>query len=157
MHVSLLVLGLLVCLLVCLHAVPSNMHYNSPYVVPGRTFGQGGCHTANSSAREGAYMSTPTPVESAPVHFPQVRVSNKEGVCVQLLVEDGEGASLSRVASRSSAAFVTMAGTVVRTEMDPVPRVTPVLETQQICQRFAAFGHGKGACQARTLSLLRTR
>ena len=38
-------------------------------------------------------MSTPTPVESAPVHFPQVRVSNKEGVCVQLLVEDGEGAS----------------------------------------------------------------
>ena len=56
------------------------MHHNSPYVVPGRTFGQGGCHTANSSAREGAYMSTPTPVEPAPVHFPQVRVSDKEGV-----------------------------------------------------------------------------
>ena len=56
------------------------MHYNSPYVVPGRTFGQGGGHTASSSAREGAYMSTPTPVEPAPVHFPQVRVSTKEGV-----------------------------------------------------------------------------
>ena len=49
-------------------------------------------------------------------------------------MEDGEGVSLSRVASRSSAAFVTMAGIPVRTEMDPVPkpRVTPLLETQQI-------------------------
>ena len=74
-------------------------------------------------------------------------------------MEDGEGVSLSRVASRSSAAFVTMAGTLVRTEMDPVPkpRVTPLLETQQICQWFAAFGQGNGACQAHTLSLLCTR
>ena len=37
-------------------------------------------------------------------------------------MEDGEGVSLSRVASRSSAAFVTMAGTLVRTEMDPVAK-----------------------------------
>ena len=79
--------------------------------------------------------------------------------CVQLLVEDGEGVSLSRVASRSSAAFVTMAGIPVRTEMDPVPKpgVTLLRETQQIRQRFAAFGQRKGACQAHTLSLLRTR
>ena len=69
--------------------------------------------------------------------------------CVQLLVEDGEGVSLSRVASRSSAAFVTMADAFVRTEMDPVPkpRVTLLLETQQICHWFAAFGQGKGACR----------
>ena len=51
-------------------------------------------------------------------------------------MEDGEGVSLSRVASRSSAAFVTTAGTLVRTEMDPVPKpiVTPLFETQQIYQ-----------------------
>ena len=54
------------------------MHHNSPYEVPGRTFGQAGCHTASSSAREGVYMSTPTPVEPAPVHFPQVGVSDKD-------------------------------------------------------------------------------
>ena len=49
-------------------------------------------------------------------------------------MEDGEGVSLSRVASRYPAASVTMAGTLVRTEMDPVPkpRVTPLLETQQV-------------------------
>ena len=93
------------------------MHHNSPYEVPGRTFGQAGCHTASSSAREGVYMSTPTPVEPAPVQFPQVRVSDKEGV-YSFLLEGGEGVSLFRVASRSSAAFVTMAGTLLRTEMD---------------------------------------
>ena len=80
-------------------------------------------------------MSTPTPVEPAPVQFPQVRVSDKEGV-YSFLLEGGEGVSLSRVASRSSAAFVTMAGIPVRTEMDPVPkpRVTLLRETQQIYQ-----------------------
>ena len=73
-------------------------------------------------------------------------------------MEDGEGVSLSRVASRYSAVSVTMAGTLVRTEMDPVPklRVTPLLETQQIGQWFAAFGQGKVACQSHSLSLLRT-
>ena len=72
-------------------------------------------------------------------------------VCIQLLVEAGEGVSLSRVASRSSAAFVTMVGTRVRTEMDPVPkpRVTPLIETQQTRQWFAAL--------LSTLSLLSTR
>ena len=58
---------------VCLQGVPSNMHSNSPCVVAGRAFGQGGCYTANSRAREGAcvhefrhYIA-----KHAPVHFPR--------------------------------------------------------------------------------------
>ena len=60
---------------VCLHAIPSNVHYNSPHIVSRRTFEQGGCYIANSQARESVLTSSATPAEPAPVRNPQVRVS----------------------------------------------------------------------------------